>query len=146
MKLAIEDCNNPELLQQAIIELFTIIDDIDTASDMFHPDITPYVRYVMKKSHGRGSVVYSDGYGIFVNDISEVSRIPKDKEYMQGKQGTSGTSGKKLLKDKTYPDDIVELYKDNLNEMKVMLLRGTIERNKEVLDMMVCLQLDKNNV
>lgn len=67
--ILLEECTDLHLLRKAVEELFCIIDDIDTAGDSFKPEITPYTTYVMKKSIGRGTIAFSDGYELFIDDI-----------------------------------------------------------------------------
>jgi hypothetical protein len=63
-----------------------------------------------------------DHYWEYTRELSDIGegsiymskKIPKDIDYLDTK--TEALSGKKLLKDKTYSDDIVEQYKENLNE------------------------------
>lgn len=45
-------------------KLWCLLDDIDTAIDMFKPDLTPYVRYVDKKHKLRFEHMESDGYKV----------------------------------------------------------------------------------
>lgn len=42
--------------------LWILIDDIDTAGDMFKPEITAYFKYVNRKASERHSHMQSDGY------------------------------------------------------------------------------------
>jgi len=43
--------------------LWNLLDDISTAGDMFKPDDTPFVKYVLKKCEERGKYLGSlDGY------------------------------------------------------------------------------------
>ncbi len=39
------------------IELYKLLDDIDTAGDMFRPKIDGYFKYVQGKSEGRHSLI-----------------------------------------------------------------------------------------
>ena len=45
--------------------LWALLDDIDTAGDMFKPEITPFFKYVMGKSEERHNYLESDGYNLF---------------------------------------------------------------------------------
>ena len=48
--------------------LWTLLDDIDTASDMFKPPQNGFYKYVMKKSQERSLYGYSpDGYKLIFN-------------------------------------------------------------------------------
>lgn len=44
--------------------LWQLLDDIDTAGDMFKPEINPYFKYVNKKAAERFKQMESDGYRI----------------------------------------------------------------------------------
>ena len=65
----LQECNDVGLLRRAISDLLRIIDDIDTAGDAFKPKRTPYAEYVMRKSATRGTMVYSDGYEIYLRQM-----------------------------------------------------------------------------
>ena len=45
--------------------LWALLDDIDTAGDMFKPEITPFFRYVIAKAEERHKHMESDGYKLF---------------------------------------------------------------------------------
>lgn len=50
---------------EQIVILWKLLDDISTAGDMYRPNQTPYVKYVMKKCELRGEVANSfDGQTI----------------------------------------------------------------------------------
>lgn len=56
--------------------LWQLLDDIDTASDMFKPKQTGFYRYVMRKAEERGKYGYSpDGYELKFN----INPSPKEK-------------------------------------------------------------------
>ena len=42
--------------------LWQLLDDIDTAGDMFKPEVTEYFKYVVKKSEERHKYLISDGF------------------------------------------------------------------------------------
>jgi len=42
--------------------LYGLLDDIDTAEDMFKPEITPHFKYVNKKHQERHKYINTDGY------------------------------------------------------------------------------------
>ncbi len=44
--------------------LWKLLDDIDTAGDMFKPEINGYFHYVNDKATKRKGLFYSDGYNI----------------------------------------------------------------------------------
>lgn len=53
--------------QEIAEHLFQLLDDIDTASDMFKPEHTDFYRYVMRKANARFEVATSDGYNLTFN-------------------------------------------------------------------------------
>lgn len=48
-----------------VAKLFKIIDDIDTASDFFKPELNNYERYVDRKCREAHDIIYTDGYKLF---------------------------------------------------------------------------------
>ncbi len=48
-------------------KLWDLLDDIDTAGDMFKPEINTYFNYICKKVAMRFKQIGSDGYDLFVN-------------------------------------------------------------------------------
>ncbi len=65
-------------------ELWDLLDQIDTASDMFKPcesngikSFDNFYEYAMKKSEERHKFMKSDGYDLFT--IEEFKKLPKDK-------------------------------------------------------------------
>jgi hypothetical protein len=46
-------------------KLYGIIDDIDTAIDVFKPDICAYERYVIRKIGVKDDLIVSDGYKLY---------------------------------------------------------------------------------
>ena len=46
-------------------KLFQIIDDIDTATDMFKPKIEPFERYVLNRIKAAKELIISDGYKLY---------------------------------------------------------------------------------
>ena len=45
-------------------ELWKLLDDIDTAGDMYKPAINGYFKYVCKKAEKRFKLIGSDGYNL----------------------------------------------------------------------------------
>jgi len=45
--------------------LWALLDDIDTAGDMFKPETTPFFKYVIGKAEERHRYIESDGYKLF---------------------------------------------------------------------------------
>ena len=60
---ALENLGEPEDSLEA--KLYQIIDDIDTASDMFKPEISGYERYVFRKVKEARKYITSDGYKLY---------------------------------------------------------------------------------
>ena len=48
-------------------KLWKLLDDIDTAGDIFKPEINSYFKYVNRKAAERFHQIGSDGYDLFVN-------------------------------------------------------------------------------
>lgn len=69
---SLADCNDIEELRAIVEKLWSLLDDIDTASDMFKPsDLSGYKRfydYAMKKAADRGKQLESDGYHLYLPD------------------------------------------------------------------------------
>ena len=55
-------------------ELWKLLDDIDTASDMFKPKIDNFYRYAMKKVEKRFEYVTSDGFNLFPIKYSKLDK------------------------------------------------------------------------
>ena len=49
-------------------KLWQLLDDIDTASDMFKPEQTGFYKYVMAKAEERHKYLVSDGYTLRCRD------------------------------------------------------------------------------
>lgn len=49
-------------------KLYQIIDDIDTATDMFKPEIKNFERYVFKKIKEAQKLIVSDGYKLYYTE------------------------------------------------------------------------------
>ena len=47
--------------------LWSLLDDISTAGDMFKPEINEYFKYVNSICEKRGEVATSDGYTLVIN-------------------------------------------------------------------------------
>lgn len=62
-----------QVLTKELKRLWILLDDISTAGDMFKPEITNYFRYVNKKCDERDGLLYSDGYELYLNPLSEES-------------------------------------------------------------------------
>lgn len=66
-------------------KLWSLLDDIDTASDMFKPcesnginSFGNFYKYAMKKAMERHNLMKSDGYDIY--SIEEFDKLPRDKD------------------------------------------------------------------
>ena len=61
------DSNLLKKVGKASIEakLYMLLDDIDTASDMFKPPMNNFYRYVMKKVEEARKYIISDGYKLY---------------------------------------------------------------------------------
>lgn len=53
-----------EIWKKAAMDLWQIIDDIDTASDMFKPEKTAYYNFIQKQQAKRHVILFSDGYNL----------------------------------------------------------------------------------
>jgi hypothetical protein len=51
--------------------LFGLIDDIDTAGDMFKPEQTSYYKYVMRRVEKARQYIVSDGYDLYYRKASD---------------------------------------------------------------------------
>jgi len=58
--------------------LWDLLDDIDTAGDLFKPEITGYFKYVNRKTQERHKYLRSDGYELF--------NVSKTREDMGGQK------------------------------------------------------------
>jgi len=47
--------------------LWSLLDDISTAGDMFKPEVNEYFKYVNSVCEKRSKVANSDGYSLFIN-------------------------------------------------------------------------------
>lgn len=54
-----------EQLKSDLLTLWSLLDDISTAGDMFKPEISPYFKYVNITCGRRSTVATSDGYEVF---------------------------------------------------------------------------------
>ena len=53
------DCDTWKAIAEA---LWGLLDDVDTAGDMFKPPINNFFKYVIRKSEERHKYLHSDGY------------------------------------------------------------------------------------
>ena len=56
-------------------KLFGIIDDIDTATDMFKPEIDAFEKFVCKKIKEAHRLIVSDGYRLFYTESGKIPPI-----------------------------------------------------------------------
>ena len=72
--ISLADCNDIEKLRAVAEKLWSLLDDIDTASDMFKPsDLVGYKKfyeYAMNKVADRGKQLESDGYHLYLPNAS----------------------------------------------------------------------------
>ncbi len=54
-----------EKWQKIAEDLWNLLDDIDTASDMFKPEMNNFYKYTMNKAGERFKLITSDGYSLF---------------------------------------------------------------------------------
>ena len=71
--------------------LWGLLDDIDTASDMFKPKHTSFYRYVMKKVEERHKYIISDGYNLFPCEDEDESITNKKGVVMEARELTIGS-------------------------------------------------------
>ena len=58
-----------ERMREKAESLWSMLDDISTAMDMFKPDLDdPFVKYVLLRCKARGKEFQSDGYNLFVTE------------------------------------------------------------------------------
>ena len=69
--------------------IWELLDDIDTAGDMFKPKIDNYFKYVNQKVNKRHELLTSDGYNLYRenekvescnNDLMSFNATPTSKE------------------------------------------------------------------
>lgn len=67
--LPLNEVSDPDYLRAAVKDLWILLDDIDTASDMLKPSneagYRRFYNYAMKKAEARTRYIESDGYGLF---------------------------------------------------------------------------------
>jgi hypothetical protein len=73
LSTSLADCNDIETLRTIAEKLWSFLDDIDTASDMFKPsNLSGYKQfygYAMKKAADRGKQLESDGYHLYLPNV-----------------------------------------------------------------------------
>ena len=81
----LKDVTNAEQLRKIAESLWQLLDDIDTASDMFKPQdeasFKTFYKYAMRKCAERGKELESDGYTLF---LPNVKRHPERAEQAIG--------------------------------------------------------------
>lgn len=88
--------------------LWKIIDDIDTATDAFHPDKSPFVEYVMRKVGQRFQYLGSDGYVLTAPDTDIIETI-HGKSYERGMLDACNMATKALIRYQVlYPEGCLE--------------------------------------
>jgi len=61
------DPGPPRSWEEIANHLFQLLDDIDTASDLYKPEQTAFYRHVMGKANRRFEVASSDGFSVTFN-------------------------------------------------------------------------------
>ncbi|MEY4387678.1 MAG: hypothetical protein RLY20_2961 [Verrucomicrobiota bacterium] len=81
---SLANCNDIEKLRAIAEKLWSLLDDIDTASDMFKPsDEAGYRRfyeYAMQKAEERGKQLESDGYHLYLPNVKLCGGATKGQE------------------------------------------------------------------
>lgn len=62
----LEEIDDVEWLRWAVEKLWHLIDDIDTADDMFKENFKGFNAYTMRRQAERHKVLESDGYDLFM--------------------------------------------------------------------------------
>jgi len=62
--------------------LWTLLDDIDTASDIFKDDYEGLAKYVYRKAQERHKIAHSDGHQLVFNDVTPLNQ-PGDGDVMR---------------------------------------------------------------
>lgn len=62
--------------------LWSLLDEIDTASDIFKDDYEGLAKYVYRKAQERHKIAHSDGHSLVFNDIVPLNQ-PGDGELMR---------------------------------------------------------------
>lgn len=65
--------------------LWSLLDDISTAGDMYRPEINPYFRHVEGLCSARSDVASSDGHNISIRDYREDTLEVRWRHYADGK-------------------------------------------------------------
>lgn len=76
------DFSKLKVVDEGSIEakLYQIIDDIDTAGDMFKPPDSSYVKYIYNQIAKKNSLITSDGYKLFyINKPPTITRGEDDE-------------------------------------------------------------------
>ena len=74
----LESIDDVEQLQSMVERLWSLLDDIDTASDMFKPcpqnegSFEEFYRYAMQRQAARRAVLVSDGYNLFLPSVGDI--------------------------------------------------------------------------
>jgi rubrerythrin len=63
---------------ERVAVLWKLLDDIDTAGDMFKPEINDYFRYINHKANERHKYLISDGYTLRTPEESAITGLVND--------------------------------------------------------------------
>lgn len=71
-----------EIWKKIAFELWKLLDDVDTAGDIFKPPINNFFKYVTRKSEERHKFLTTDGYDIFLTQkgINNINLINLSKK------------------------------------------------------------------
>lgn len=68
--------------------LWKLLDDIDTAGDMFKPEQTGYSEYVQRKCEEREKYIVSDGYELFLPEDFPKQDVSKQEAELYVSEGS----------------------------------------------------------
>lgn len=71
-----------ETVEQQRLWLWSLLDDIDTASDIFKDDYEGLAKYVYRKAQERHKIAQSDGHRLTFNDVIPLVQ-PGDGDLMR---------------------------------------------------------------
>lgn len=72
-----------EIWKSIAVQLWKLLDDVDTAGDIFKPPINNFFKYVTKKSIERHKFLTTDGYDIFLTQKG-IDNINSNKTFKKG--------------------------------------------------------------
>jgi hypothetical protein len=72
--------------------LWSLLDEIDTASDVFKDNYEGLAKYVYRKAQERHKIAHSDGRQLVFNDVTPLNQ-PGDGDLMRFNASPDNTSG-----------------------------------------------------